>query len=46
MDEIYIKVRGERMYLYRTVDKAGKTVDFHLSRNRDVNVAKAFLRRP
>jgi transposase-like protein len=27
------------------VDKAGGTVDFFLSRNRDVNAAKAFLRR-
>lgn len=27
MDETYVKVRGEWMYLYRAVDKAGKTVD-------------------
>ncbi|MBM3737761.1 MAG: DDE-type integrase/transposase/recombinase [Acidobacteria bacterium] len=31
------------MYLYRAVDKAGKTVDFYLSRRRDGNAAKAFL---
>jgi transposase-like protein len=45
MDETYIKVRGQWMYLYRAVDKAGKTIDFHLSRKRDVNAAKAFLRK-
>ena len=40
-----LKVRGEWTYLYRAVDKAGKTVEFHLSRKRDVNAAKAFLRK-
>ena len=45
MDETYVKVRGEWVYLYRAVDKAGKTVDFFLSRQRDVNAAKAFLRK-
>ena len=45
MDEAYVKVRGEWVYLYRAVDKAGKTVDFLLSQQRDVNAAKAFLRK-
>jgi transposase-like protein len=44
MDETYIKVHGEWVYLYRAVDKAGQTVDFFLSQNRDVNAAKSFLR--
>lgn len=44
VDETYIKVRGRWVYLYRAVDKAGATVHFFLSRNRDVNAAKAFLR--
>ena len=43
MDETYVKVRGEWVYLYRAVDKAGKTVDFFLSRQRDINAA--FLRK-
>ena len=32
-DETYIKVKGAWLYLYRAVDKAGKTVDFYLSRS-------------
>jgi len=44
MDETYLKVRGSWVYLYRAVDKAGRTVDFFLSRNRDVTAAKTFLR--
>jgi transposase-like protein len=39
-DETYIKVKGNWMYLNRAVDKAGKTVDFYLSRKRDVVVSK------
>ncbi len=44
MDETYMKVGGGWGYLYRAVDKAGRTVDFFLSRNRDVTAAKTFLR--
>ena len=32
MDKTYIKVKGKWMYLYRTVDKHGKTPDFILSK--------------
>lgn len=32
---IYVKVRGKWVYLYRAVDRDGKTVDFRLSRRRE-----------
>jgi transposase-like protein len=43
-DETYIKVAGEWTYLYRAVDENGKTVDFFLSKRRDVRAAKTLFR--
>ena len=43
MDETYIKVKGKWRYLYRSVDKECKTIDFLLTRNRDKLAAKRFL---
>ena len=43
LDETYIKVKGEWKYLYRAVDKHGKTIDFLLTEQRDEQAAKRFL---
>ena len=45
VDETYIKVKGEWMYLYRAVDSAGNTLEFLLSEHRDNQAAKRFLAR-
>src|ERR1700674_4483363 len=45
VDETYVKIRGEWVYLYRAVDKQGKTIDFRFSPRRDVAAAKAFFRK-
>jgi transposase-like protein len=43
LDETCIRVKGEWKYLYRAVDKFGKTIDFLLTEQRDEKAAKKFL---
>ena len=43
MDKTYIKVKGAWKYLYRAVDKEGKTVDFLLTAKRDKSAALRFF---
>jgi transposase-like protein len=45
VDETYISVRGRWHYLYRAVDKQGKTVDFLLRPDRGIAAAQAFFRK-
>ena len=45
MDETYIKVKGQWVYLYRAVDKFGKTLDFMLSERRNKPAAIKFFAR-
>ena len=43
VDETYIKIKGQWVYLYRAVEKQGRTVDFLLSKRRDMAAAKRFF---
>jgi transposase-like protein len=43
LDETFIKVEGDWKYLYRAVDKQGKTVDFLLTAQRDKAAAIRFF---
>jgi len=45
VDETYVKVRGEWMYLYRAVDSDGSTIEFMLSATRNAVSAKRFFRK-
>ncbi len=43
VDETYIKVKKEWVYLYRAVDSQGNTLDFWFSSTRDAKAAKHFF---
>ena len=45
VDETYIKVKGQWMYLYRAVDSEGNTIDFYLSKTRNQKAAKRFFKK-
>jgi transposase, IS6 family len=45
VDETYVKVKGQWMYLYRAVDSEGNTIDFYLSKTRNKQAAKRFLKK-
>ena len=43
MGETYIKVKGQWKYLYRAIDKPGKTVDFLLTAKHEKATAMRFF---
>jgi transposase, IS6 family len=43
VDETYIRVKGEWVYLHRAVDATGQTIDFLLSPKRDTAAAERFF---
>lgn len=45
VDETYIKVKGQWVYLYRAVDSNGNSLEFRLSPTRDSDAAEAFFRK-
>ena len=45
VDKTYIKVKGQWKYLYRAVDKYGRTIDFMLAHSRDLAAAKRFFKK-
>jgi len=45
VDATYLRAAGELVYLYPAVDAQGATVEFYLSRTRDVHAATLFIRK-
>ena len=43
IDETHIKVKGKWTYLYRAVDSNDDTIDFYLSKTRDIKGANSFF---
>ena len=45
LDEVFVKIRGERRYLWRAVDQDGDVIEISVQRYRDARAAKRFFRK-
>ncbi len=45
LDEMFIRIRGERYYLWRAVDQDGQTLDILVQKRRNTHAAKRFFRK-
>jgi putative transposase len=45
IDEVFVKIHGQRKYLWRAVDQDGEVVDVFLQARRDGAAAKRFFKR-
>jgi putative transposase len=45
IDEVFVKIHGQRHYLWRAVDQDGEVVDVFLRKRRDGKAAKRFFKR-
>ena len=45
LDEVFVRIRGRRHYLWRAVDQDGAVIDILVQRRRDGSAAKRFFRK-
>jgi putative transposase len=45
LDEVFCKINGELVYLWRAVDQSGEVLDVLVQKRRDAKAAKRFLRK-
>ena len=45
LDEVFVKIDGERHYLWRAVDHEGEVLESFVTKTRDKKVALKFLRK-
>ena len=44
-DEVFVKINGERHYLWRAVDHEGEVLESYVSKRRDRKAALKFIRK-
>ena len=45
LDEVFVKINGERHYLWRAVDHEGEILESYVTKKRDKSAALAFMKR-
>jgi putative transposase len=45
LDEVFVKINGEKQYLWRAVDHEGEVLETYVTKRRDRNAALKFLRK-
>ena len=46
MDEVFIRIRGKRHYLWRALDRDGNVLDILVQSRRSATAARRFFRKP
>lgn len=45
LDEMYVKINGEKHYLWRAVDQEGEILESYVTKTRDKNAALRFIKK-
>jgi putative transposase len=45
LDEVFVKINGERHYLWRAVDHEGEILESYVTKTRDKSAALIFLKK-
>ena len=46
VDEVFLRMNGQRVYLWRAIDEHGQVLDILVQERRDADAAERFFRRP
>ena len=45
LDEVFVKINGERHYLWRAVDRKGEVLESYVTKKRDKRAALKFIKK-